>query len=562
MALATRLNYPRDLDTSSVVTGTGVPKDQEGKSLINKLCKPKKYYQSTPFTRWTPELAPHDFKKFYEYCRQDVNAERAIYNKLNFQLGELETKVWRHTVIQNDRGLRIDVPLVQDIITVINEYKKEMTKKLIDHTNGEVTTGNQRDKMLEYCQRRGVELPDLTEATVLWAMHKEEFPYEIRKLMFFRRKLSKTSTAKYNKMLESICNDGTVKDNLIYSSTVTGRYAAAGLQIQNLPARLSFKKVLDANYPGTDEEAIQLAIDAFGDGLDAVKELTKNVMQLASVMVRPCLIPPTGHQFYVSDYSSIENRALHWEADDRDTLREFEQGLDQYITFASALYQIAYDKVSDQQRFHGKTAILGLGYMMGDTTYQSTAAGYGIDLTLAQAKATVNLYRSKYKLVKDFWFKLYREARQAVSLNKTTEYNGIYFRVKHNRLLMRLKSGRCIAYNSPKVESKMMPWGEMKPTITFMGINPYSRKWSRMQITPGRLTENLIQADCREILVQGLLNVEMAGYKVLGSLHDEGIAIAKEGDIEQFNQLMCDMPSWTGGLPLSAGGWVGMRYRK
>ena len=33
-----------------------------------------------------------------------------------------------------------------------------------------------------------------------------------------------------------------------------------------------------------------------------------------------------------------------------------------------------------------------------------------------------------------------------------------------------------------------------------------------MQITPGRLTENLIQADSREILVRGKLNLEEVGY--------------------------------------------------
>jgi len=361
-----------------------------------------------------------------------------------------------------------------------------------------------------------------------------------------------------------MCSDGTVKSNLIYSPTVTGRFAAAGLQLQNLPARVKFKDVLKENACSTEAESIIRCIEAFEEGLEAVKELTPNVMALASLMVRPCIIPPEGCTLRVSDYSSIENCALHWCAMDTLTCQEFEDGLDQYKTFASDRYKIPYDAVTDTQRFHGKTAVLGLGYQMGDKTYRATAAGYGLELSEQDSKDTVAFYRRKYKEVVRLWYKLYKAARGAVELGGVMEYGNTRFMVQHDRLYMKLPSGRLIAYNQPRVEERKMPWGEMKSVITFMGINPYTNKWARLAISPGRLVENQVQGLTRDILVQGLLNVERAGYKVIGSIHDEGIAYAPEdfGSIEEFDQLMCEMPPWADGLPLKAKGYEAMRYRK
>jgi DNA polymerase len=162
------------------------------------------------------------------------------------------------------------------------------------------------------------------------------------------------------------------------------------------------------------------------------------------------------------------------------------------------------------------------------------------------------------------WFQMYKAALEAVEFNETTKWGHIYFKVKNNRLAMRLRTGRCLYYNNPLVEMVKMPWGEKKKAITFMGINPYTRKWSRMQITPGRLSENLIQADSREIIVRGKLNVEQKGYRVLGSLHDEILSVREigQGSTEEFSELMCNMGSWADGLPLAAGSWTGQRYRK
>ena len=136
------------------------------------------------------------------------------------------------------------------------------------------------------------------------------------------------------------------------------------------------------------------------------------------------------------------------------------------------------------------------------------------------------------------------------------------FAVIHDHLFMKLPSGRCLSYPKPRMIDAKMPWGQVKTVISFMGVNPYCKKWQRLQITPGRLTENLVQAVARDILVQGAMNVELAGYPGLGSILVEVIATCGPDltDMTEFDSLMCKMPSWADGLPLKAVGYIGHRY--
>lgn len=552
MAIGCSYSYPQSLDNATQASGVAQKKDKRGQYLINKLCKPKKWSNSTPFTRWTPQNAPQDFADFYDYCKQDVRAERAFLNFLPRQeLSPTEQIIWQHTIIQNDRGVHCDFPLAQQVLSVIDDWKQDLLIELSELTDGVITTGGQTARMKNYAAEHGIEMPDFGAETVIKFLAMDSVPLNVKQVLRYRQLLSKTSTAKFTKMLDARCWDDTVKGNMFYWGAITGRYGARGLQIQNLPRR--------------NEKDPTALINAFWDGYEAVKAAFGNeIMSQASKLIRPCVISPPGEDLYVSDYSSIENRILHWCAGDEVTLEEFRQGLDQYKTFSADKYSIAYEAVTDQQRFYGKTAILGLGFQMGAGTYHATANSQGLVMSKEEATQTVSFYRNKYKLVKMLWEKLYAAAVYCVQTGRQTQYKLAKFAVVKDHLFMKLPNGRCLSYPQPRMIDDTMPWGEVKEVISFMGVNPYSKKWGRLKITPGRLTENLVQGAARDVVVQGALNVEKAGYKVIGSVHDEVISRAPEGfgSMEEFNQLICDMPAWAEGLPLAAEGYIAKRYRK
>lgn len=162
-------------------------------------------------------------------------------------------------------------------------------------------------------------------------------------------------------------------------------------------------------------------------------------------------------------------------------------------------------------------------------------------------------------------------------------------------LWARLPSGRCLAYGSPRLKAQvwakiLLPngsWsdsevmdreaaeageragtvkieGRTSDKVTVLGVDSQTKKWRRYGLYGGLLAENNTQAIARDILVNGMFKAEAAGYPIIATVYDEIIAERPRGeaDIAAFERTICELPAWADGLPLTAGGWVGKRYRK
>lgn len=55
-----------------------------------------------------------------------------------------------------------------------------------------------------------------------------------------------------------------------------------------------------------------------------------------------------------------------------------------------------------------------------------------------------------------------------------------------------------------------------------------------------------------------------AGYPIIATVYDEIIAEVPRGwgSVGEFERLICELPEWAEGLPLTAGGYKAKRYRK
>jgi DNA polymerase len=166
--------------------------------------------------------------------------------------------------------------------------------------------------------------------------------------------------------------------------------------------------------------------------------------------------------------------------------------------------------------------------------------------------------------------------------------------VKLGYLWCRLPSGRCLAYASPKLRDQV--WAKIKlddgswsdaevmdrveaeklamaglveiqgatsPAITALGVGK-DGKMRREHLYGGILAENDTQAIARDILVNGEMNAEAENYPIINDVYDEIIAEVPRGfgSVEEFERVICRLPGWADGLPLTAGGWRGKRYRK
>ena len=105
---------------------------------------------------------------------------------------------------------------------------------------------------------------------------------------------------------------------------------------------------------------------------------------------------------------------------------------------------------------------------------------------------------------------------------------------------------------------------DAKSAVTALGVNSVTKKWERFGLYGGLAFENIVQAIARDLLANGIRKAEEAGYPVIGHVHDEILTEVPKGfgDVGEFERLICELPAWAEGLPLTASGWRGKRYRK
>jgi DNA polymerase len=186
-------------------------------------------------------------------------------------------------------------------------------------------------------------------------------------------------------------------------------------------------------------------------------------------------------------------------------------------------------------------------------------------ITDESAQTAVYAWRTRYKKVVDLWYACKTAAINAISNPgkgfKVSNCEFVYIRDRNKTpwLQLQIPSGRNLYYNKPMIEE-----GTYGLETTAMGINPYSKKWQRLKIIPGRFVENIIQALSRDVLAQGKRNLDKMGFKIIGSIHDEVLLEVDKNDncLEDVSKLMCAMPPWANGLPLETEGMIEKRYRK
>lgn len=204
-------------------------------------------------------------------------------------------------------------------------------------------------------------------------------------------------------------------------------------------------------------------------------------------------------------------------------------------------------------------------------------------------------WRAANPAIAQSWSNLEDAIRQAIQQPGTiTQAAKVQYIVANGFLWARLPSGRCLAYGSPRLKDQVWAkrlvdgeWadaevmdrelaeklerageckiqGETKQKVTALGVNSVTKKWERFALYGGLAQENNTQGTARDLLVNGMWKAEDAGYEVITTVYDEILCEVPQGfgDVKAFERLICELPPWADGLPLTAGGWRGKRYRK
>lgn len=557
LARAAAANLPLSLDGCGDALGITHKKDLHGRSVMLKLSRPIDFdpISLDPIYNEDPAL----YQKLYDYCARDVAAEMELDKRLP-ELSPAEKEVWNLDLLVNRRGVQMDVDLARAAAKMAATLTDQLNEDLVALTNGAVTKASRVAEMKRWIEARGVVVGEsLDKASVTALLAREDVPGVVRKVLAIRRQVGKSSTAKYESVLNVASPaDGRARGLLQYHAAGPGRWGGRLFQPQNLPKGLA-------------AELQEAAIASIKDpqGIFPL-EYGDQAMETLSGVVRGCIIAGEGKELGVADYSAIEYCVIVWLANVLWALADLRMGKKPYIPMAEAIYRkTGLSKEGTPKEYAvGKFTVLGAGYGMGWKRFIDQCAGYGVEITEELSKASIRAFREKYKGIVDLWYETESAARSAIQ-NPEKRFKCAGGRVtwgmdkKREFLCCALPSGRVIRYFRPSTKRIDTPYGE-KDEIHYWaaGLNG---SLEQFKTYGGSLVENICQAIARDIMAAGMLKAEAAGFPIVLTVHDELVAETNAGRKDSLSRLialMCDVPKWGEGCPITAEGWVGRRYRK
>lgn len=551
MVLAAYNGLPLSLDGVGAALQLKDQKIKEGTSLINYFCKPCAPTKANGGrTRNLPAHAPEKWGRFKEYCRRDVEVERAVFERLkDYKVTDLERKIRNLDAKINEHGVLIDRELAQAALELDEDSRSKVMAEMQRLTGLE--NPNSVAQLKGWLEDKGIPVGSLGKAQAAELAESSSDPV-VRTVMADRLQIGKTSTAKYATMLEAACKDGAVRGiQQYYGAGRTGRWAGRLVQLQNLPQNhLEQIGLVRELVKAKDLESLEMIYDSVPDTL--------------SQLIRTALIARPGKKFLVADYSAIEARVIAYLAGEKWRQEVFAAGGDIYCSSAENMFHVPVVKhgINGELRAKGKIAELACGYGGGVGALKAFGADK-MGLSDKEMQDIVTKWRLASPTIPRLWTKVETAARDALLtpgrtvkvINPITgELVCAYSRDK-DALRCLLPSKRILSYWDATIDAENK--------IRFRAQNQTTRKWDIAETWGGKLVENIVQAFARDCLAVAMLRLDDAGYAICFHVHDEVIAEAPmDWKVEDMAEIMSQPIEWAPGLILKAEGYETLFYLK
>ena len=273
-------------------------------------------------------------------------------------------------------------------------------------------------------------------------------------------------------------------------------------------------------------------------------------------VLKHAICAPTGYMMIDADSSQIEARTLAWLAEQNDLVDAFERGEDVYKIMASSIYGKPISDISKDERFMGKTTILGAGYGMGAVKFRAQLKRDNVDLPEEECKRIIDVYRETYEWIPALW-RQGNLALEAIMDNKTAQLGRPDVLVVDGQKGIRLPNGLYLKY--PNLRKQQNADGKEE----FVYDTKRGKATIPNRIYGGKVIENVCQALARIAIGEQMLQVAKK-YKVVMTVHDAIACIVPKEEVEQAVEYveMCMRlrPKWGMGLPLNCESGFGNSY--
>jgi DNA polymerase I-like protein with 3'-5' exonuclease and polymerase domains len=458
------------------------------------------------------DFSSEELSTYGDYCINDVDLTYKLFRTMAKKFPMKELRLIDLTLrMFTDPTLELDKAQLEAHLAAVRERKEQLLVDAGVEDKGDLMSN---PKFAEMLKGFGVEPPTKVSPTTgketfAFAKNDEEFKAllehdddRVQSLVAARLGTKSTLEETRTQRFIGIAERGNLPVPVRYYAAHTGRWGGDDkINLQNLPSR------------GPNAKALKKAI-----------------------------IAPEGYTIIEADSAQIEARVLAWLAEQEDLVSAFTNKEDVYKKMASTIYGVAVDDVTKDQRFVGKTTILGAGYGMGAVKFQAQLKTFGFDMPLDEARRVINIYRDANWNISNLWKQAQNMLRYMAQGDKITFGKAGVIGVDPAKKALILPSGLPMYYHDLfAVEEEKGPQYYYK---TRAGDN---------KIYGGKVVENVCQAIARCIIGEQMLKIAKR-YKVVLTVHDSIVCCvpdAETGAAKAYvEKSMRWVPDWAAGLPV------------
>lgn len=466
-----------------------------------------------------------DLAQYGEYCKNDVMLTYSLFKVLSDGFPVKELKLIDLTIrMFTEPVIEINVAGLEAYLQELRDKKAKLLESA--ETDKEVIMSN--DKFAQALIALGVRPPTKISTRTnkeAWAFAKTDSA--------FRALLEHENEDVQNLVAARLGVKTTIEE------TRTQRFIDIGKR-GKLPVPLKYYAAHTGRWGGADKVNLQ------------------NLPSRGNTVIKEALIAPDGYTFIDCDSSQIEARTLAWVAQEEDLVSAFDNGEDVYKIMAAKIYDKDVDQVDKDERFFGKTVILGAGYGMGHKKFHLMLGLQGVSITEDEADRIIKVYRSTYPRIRELWNQG-NEALRAMLSGNYADFGrrGVVKVIKDGfELPNKLK----LIYNNLRCSQEGLPNGGSKDVYAYD-----ARREKGIHIYGGKVVENVIQALARNIVGEQMIRISKR-YRVVLTVHDAIMVAVKDEEVEQarayVEECMRWVPDWACGLPVNCESGVGKSYGK
>ena len=455
------------------------------------------------------DFTPQELAQYGAYCRNDTELTYKLFLKLlpNFTLTELSViDITLRMAVQP--VLEADIDLLREHLTDVQERKKELLNKIV-LPKEELMSNPKLALFLADC---GIDPPmKISPTTGKWTYAFAKTDDGFKALLEHENLMVQTVIA---------ARLG-VKSTL--EETRTERFIGIAERMKLIPVPLKYYATSTGRWSGMDSINVQ------------------NFPRKSPI--RKTLHAPKGYMLVGGDLKQIELRVSLWLSGEHAKLKILEEGLDLYKVFASDIFGVKYEEVTENQRFIGKTSQLSLCFGVGAAKLQAAIkAGIGLDIGSEEAKRIVDFYRAEHPNLRYAW----ATCGQAIKKMTFNEQG----RLGYNNLLL-VDGSKGIRYPS----GLYLKYPQLQLYMNENGHQEFRYKlrngWDKLY--PGKFWNNLVQGVARCVMSEAMPRIAKR-YRLVSTIHDALYVIAPEEEVQEavafLTEEMCRVPEWIPGLPL------------